>query len=356
MHRKNGIIVFNLIFFLFGFLFPSREVELQFHEVREEYKINFDKLEKIGVSKIIVRTFVNNNKKGGLLFDNSNFRMIYPAFDKIIKRNKQRNYELWGWLVSRRYDWMRNNNFYDTAFRKGKRIKIKKIDLFNKKAVELVVNLFGELAKKGINGILIQDDYVIKTDEGFSRNGMKIFSSSAFVPAKEKLMMESGTPYNLKWIKIKEKIIKDYISSIVKKCKTIDTEIKIGINLYYESSIFPKKSSEWYSINIEGIAETDIDRIYLMMYHRQMKRELKYKSKVIKELFREGIENALKIVGNRLVVKMETYDWKKRELIPINEMKEYIKLIPSAANKVCFTPVKNADIKYLKGLVDAANN
>lgn len=206
-----------------------------------------------------------------------------------------------------------------------------------------------------MEGILIQDDLSFMSDEGFSDKGLQMFSKESRVPAKEKLMMESGSPYNLKWISIKKKIINKLLVDIIKECKEVNTDIKIGINVYYEAAVHRSKGNEWHSQDIAGIAETDVDHIYLMMYHRQMKKELKLSNKKIKNLFLQGIKYALGIAGDRLVVKLETWDWKKNTLIPIQEMEEYIGLIPKNVRSVCFTPVKNADMNYLKKLVRAAN-
>ncbi|MCK4888782.1 MAG: family 10 glycosylhydrolase [Candidatus Aminicenantes bacterium] len=356
MKLKNGILVFSLFLALIATNLLSREVELQFHEVKEFYDPDFNKLHNAGFDKIIVRSFLNNGKYGGLLFENDSFRIAYPGFSKIIKKNRKRKFRLWGWLITRNYDWLGNNDLYDTGFIKGEKQWIRKLNLFDPDARELVIGVFRSIVKLGVDGILIQDDLSIKSDEGFSLIGMKTFSDSSGVPAKEKLMMDSGSPYNLKWIKIKKKIINEFLAEIVRECKSVNPDIKIGVNVFYEASIQKRNSNEWHSQDLTGISGSGVDLIYLMMYHRQMKRELKLGSNKIKKLFSEGIENAYKIAGDRLVVKLETYDWNKSEIIPLKEMVEFIDLIPAKIKRICFTPVKNSGMKYLKGLRKAAEN
>ena len=263
---------------------------------------------------------------------------------------------LWGWLITRNYDWLETNELYDTGFENGERLKIRKLDLFNPEVRKLVIEVFRSLVEVGVEGILIQDDLSIKSDEGFSSRGMKTFSDESKVPAKEKLMMDSGSPYNLKWIKIKKRILNEFLADIVRECKSLNPDIKIGVNVFYEAAIQERNSSEWHSQDLEGISGSGVDLIYLMMYHRQMKRELKMGSGKIKDLFSKGIENAYKIAGDRLVVKLETYDWNKGEIIPLEEIIEFIDLIPKKINRICFTPVKNAGMPYLKGLLKAAGN
>ncbi|MCK5221302.1 MAG: hypothetical protein KAR14_06970 [Candidatus Aminicenantes bacterium] len=336
-------------------LYP-REIELQFHEVKEYYDPDFNKLHNAGFDKIIVRSFLSNGKGGGLLFENDSFRVAYPGFSKIVKKNRKRKFKLWGWLITRNYNWFENKNLYDTGFVEGEKQRIRKLDLFDPKVRKLVIGVFKSMAELGVDGILIQDDLSIKSNEGFSNIGMKTFSDASGVPAKEKLMMDSGSPYNLKWIKIKKKIINEFLAEIVRECKSVNPAIKIGVNVFYEASIQKRNSNEWHSQDLAGIAGTGVDLIYLMMYHRQMKKELKLGSGKIKILFSEGIENAYKIAGDRLVLKLETYDWNKGEIIPLKEMVEFIDLIPAKIKHICFTPVKNAGTEYLKGLQKEAEN
>lgn len=356
MNLKNGISAFSIFLILSGINLLPREIELQYHEVKAQYSPDFGKLKKAGFDKIIVRSFLNNGKDGGLLFENDYFHVAYPGFNTILKNYKKKNSVLWGWLIARNYDWLDKEDLYDTSFRKGERFKIRKLDLFDPGVRKIVIGVFRDLAESGVDGILIQDDLSIKSDEGFSINGMRAFSNSSGVPAKEKLMMDSGSPYNLRWIKIKKELINKFLSEIVKECKSVNPEIQIGVNVYYESSILERESNEWHSQGLKGIAGSGVDLIYLMMYHRQMKRELKFGLGKIKKLFRKGIEDAYGVAGDRLVVKMETYDWKKGEIIPLDEMIEFIGLIPEKVKRICFTPVKNAGIKYLKGLLRASEN
>lgn len=356
MNLKHGILVFSLFFALLAVNLSAREIELQFHEVKEFYDPEFNELHNAGFSKIIVRSFLNDGKDGGLLFENDSFRVAYPGFSKILKKNKKRKFELWGWLITRNYDWLENNKLYDTGFINGEKQRINKLDLFDPEARKSVIRVFRSMVKLGVEGILIQDDLSIKSDEGFSLIGMKTFTDASGVPAKEKLMMDSGSPYNIKWIKIKKKIINELLSEIVKECKSVNPDILIGVNVFYEASIQKKYGNEWHSQDLEGITGSGVDLIYLMMYHRQMKRELKIGSNKIKQLFSEGIKNAYRIAGDRLVVKMETYDWKKGEIIPLKEMEEFIDLIPEKIKRICFTPVKNAGMRYLSRLRKAAEN
>lgn len=347
--RKSGILFFSILLAFSVELKAERNIELQFHEIRDEYKIDPGFLIDNGIDKVIFRSFSNGNKYRGLLFKNSSFKTLYPGFEKLSEVFGKR-FSFWGWMIARNFNWLERKDLYDVTYsERGKRV-IKKIDIFNPEAREKVTGSFKDLASKGVSGILIQDDLVLRQNEGFSKWGIRQFSKEAKVPAREKLMMDRGTPYNLKWISIKKKAVNSLIGKIVTECKKINPEIKIGINIHYETALNSGFSEEWYSHNLEDIVETGIDLVYLMAYHRQMKRELKVNTGELKEEFRKMAENAYKLAGSGLVVKMEIYDWDKKEVIPLNEMEDFIRLIPPGVKHICFTPVKAGTKEYFRKL------
>ena len=89
MNLKNGILAFSIFLILSGInLFP-REIELQYHEVKTHYSPDFLKLKKAGFDKVIVRSFLNNGKDGGLLFNNDYFHLDDRFADYIFLREGQ---------------------------------------------------------------------------------------------------------------------------------------------------------------------------------------------------------------------------------------------------------------------------
>ncbi|MEN8154200.1 MAG: poly-beta-1,6-N-acetyl-D-glucosamine N-deacetylase PgaB [Acidobacteriota bacterium] len=348
--RKSGILFFSIFLIFYAEVKAEREIELQFHEIREKYKIDPVFFSDIGIKKLIFRSFSNGNGDGGLLFKNSHFRTLYPAIEKLSALYNKK-FSFWGWMTGRSFTWLKRKDLFDVKYYDGKKNIIKKIDIFNPEAKEKILGSFRDLASVGVSGILIQDDLVLRQNEGFSKWGMKKFAKEAKVPAREKLMVDRGTPYNLKWITIKKKTIILLINDIIRECKKINPDIKTGINIFYETALNTKLSEEWYSHNLEEIVGTGIDRVYLMAYHRQMKKELKFGTRKVKEEFKNMIDNAYKIAGSKLVIKMEIYDWDKKEVIPLSEIESYLNLIPAGVNRICFTPVKAGTKKYFRELV-----
>jgi biofilm PGA synthesis lipoprotein PgaB len=211
------------------------------------------------------------------------------------------------------------------------------------------------LASHKIDCILIQDDFILRYNEGFSNWGRAQFAGAAGVPAKEKLMMAAGTPYNLNWKKVKIARLNKVLKLIVRSCKSINSAIKVGMNVYYEAPIRVEDAEAWYSHNLREIAGTGLDYIYLMSYHRQIKDEMKLSETKNRELFKQIVEKAYDICKEKLIVKIQLRDWKTGQRIPAKEVKAYLALVPPQVKRICFTPVTIKDYDYLEEIIGSSN-
>ncbi len=141
------------------------------------------------------------------------------------------------------------------------------------------------------------------------------------------------------------------MSKIIKEVKLINPNIKIGMNVYYETPLFIENAEQWYSHNLKELVKTDIDYIYLMSYQRQIKDEMKLSEKENKNLFEKIVKEAFKIAKEKLVVKIQVYDWKSKKRVSKREIINYIRLIPNKVKRICFTPVKLKDIIFIKKII-----
>lgn len=349
---KVGILLSCLFFYQNSF---TREYEIQFKKVDFKGKLNYLFLNKIGIDKLIIRVFEDDSINGGLFFKNSVFRVKNPILDRIISGFDFSKFNLWAWMITRKFSWIQDIHLYDMEYKNRERRLVRKLDLFNPDAVKEIISVYRELASKRIDGILIQDDFFIRHNEGFSNWGKAKFSEVMGLPFKKSVTMNRDTEFNSNWIQIKVKQVNEVLSLIVKECKKVNPRIKIGINVYYETPIFIKRSERWYAHNLKGIINTGIDFVYLMSYHRQIKKEMKLSESRNMMLFKKIVEKTYEICKKRLVVKIQIRDWDTREIIPLLELKNYIRLIPKSVKKICFTPVKREDFYYIKSIIKLDN-
>lgn len=331
-----------------------REYEAQFFSVDLPGRLNYKKFTEIGIGKIIVRVFQDEGRSGGLFFRSTLFRTLEPRLEKIIteinSKKQEIDIDLCAWMITRRFNWITRSNFFDYQYRSGSRQLVRKFDVFNPEAVNRIVEIFKELAAKNIDCILIQDDFFLRYNEGFSNWGKAAFAKAAGLPAKENLMMLSNSPYNKKWQQVKREQLIKVLTLIIKGCKQVNPKIKIGMNIYYETPIFMDKGEAWYAHNLPEIVTTGIDYIYLMSYHRQIKEELRLTESDSRLMFRRILERAYEICKDKLIAKLQIRDWGTGRRIPVSEGRAYLAIIPVGIKRVCFTPVKPGDLDYLEEL------
>lgn len=304
----------------------------------------------MGIRKIIYRVYLDDEEKGGLYFNNTRFKTLAPALETLIDEFDYKQMDLCAWMIGRNYKWV-DQSLFDYQYENGYRQIVRKLDLFNPKVVQKLLEVYRELASHKIDCILIQDDFAIRYNEGFSNWGKAHFAQAAQVPAREKLMLQKNTPYNLTWNRVKINQLNKLLQLIVRSCKRVNSAVKIGINIYYETPIYGERAEAWYSHNLSEILATGVDYIYLMSYHRQIKEEMKFNETRNRAFFKELVEKAYQICKEKLIVKIQLRDWTTGERIPVEEARVYLDLIPSQVQRVCFTPVTLDDLDYLEEIL-----
>lgn len=332
-------------------LSQARTYEIQFHTVNLTGKLDYQRWKNVGISRIIFRVFQDEPIDGGLYFINTQFRTLSPALEKLIDEFDYKKLDLFAWMISRKFCWLDNKRLFDYQYQDGQRQVVPKLDIFNPDATQKMITAYKELASHRIKGILIQDDLTLRFNEGFSNWGKAQFSRFTHVPARENLMIEKNSPYYASWKRVKIDQVNHIVSLIVSNCKQVNSGITIGMNVYYETPIFTERAEDWYSHNLQQLADSGLDYIYLMAYHRQMKKEMNLDEFHNRELFKKMIICAYATCKEKLVVKLQIRDWDSGQLIPEEELRTYLDLIPPQVERVCFTPVMITDIDYIGKLV-----
>lgn len=307
-----------------------------------------------GFAKLIVRVFSDDEKDGGLYFRNQRFKAVRPVLDEWAPRFQGGDVGLWAWMGGRYFRWLRDSRYLDSEWKNSRKHVIPKLDLFNPDAEQLIIDLFRQLAGKPIQGILIQDDLVLRRGEGFSNWGKAYFTMATGLPADERQMAQIGSPLNQAWERCKCRRLAQLLEKIIAACKAVNPRIEVGMNIHYELPLEPEQARSWYAHDQEALAASGLDRFYLMAYHRQIKSELGLGHDASQRYFAEMTAAALKMFGSRLVVKLQVRDWRSSAVIPIDELKSYYDLIPAGVERVCFAAVDPEDIALVALIISPA--
>lgn len=331
---------------------PAPVAKVRSHEIqlrRNDYPAPPDPqlLRAQGFAKLIVRVFSDDEKNGGLYFTNSSFKLVRPLLDDWAPRFGRGEVGFWAWMGARYFTWLKDSRYLDLEWQDGRRRIIPKLDLFNPDAERIIVSLFINLAQKPVQGILIQDDLAVRRSEGFSNWGKAYFTRVSGLPAEERLMARDDNESGRAWISCKCERVAQVLEKIIVACKSLRPQMKIGMNVHYETPLSPEWARSWYAHDLQALTASSLDYFYLMAYQRQIRSELGLSEADNRAYFARMTAAALKCFGSRLVVKMQVRDWQTGEAIPLAELKSYYDLIPAGVERVCFAAVDPEDIPLI---------
>jgi hypothetical protein len=351
MHPMIGIFLFSL---LLGAQDPV-SIDLQFHTATYS-EIDWARLSRMGIDQVTLRSYLDLPDQGGLYFQNGQFRVIQnrmtPPFVPIGK--EEHKPQVIGWLIGRKYNWIATKHWFDSAYVNGKVESVEKIDLFNPEAVAAVVRTFADLARSGVDGVLIQDDMMLRHMEGFSSWGMAQYTQSTGMPPDAELMVRVGTPEYQNWNRVKINRVNSVVKEIVAACKQVNPACRVAMNVYYEAGVSAQQAEAWYAHNLLEILETGIDEIVLMAYHRQMAQEwrMDYRSPAFQKRFAQMLLNAIRIGGDRMRIKLQIRDWQSGERLAIEEILSLLQACECKISRIGLTPVKPGDLEWVEALLD----
>ena len=305
----------------------STEYFIQIHTIKQkninDFKKQLIKYKNIGFSGVFLRVFQNNddsyhyihpisNKTGVYFSNNYKFPVVSPIIDNLTSDFNISDFKIFTWMSTRRMDWVKGKRF-------GKNLILH--DNQNKKNI---LNGFKDLSKFNISGVLIQDDLIIKKKEENHFN-----------------------------IRNKKEIILQYITNI----KKITGKKELITNIYYEVPYNSKIGDSWYGQNINDFFQAGVDSIAIMLYHKQIKRELKLTDKKLYQYMNKIINN-LEPYADKTYIKLQITDFKTGKFLKIDELLKIINLIPRNFKGIILTPVRSDKFTYLylKSLIGRINN
>ena len=330
----------------------GRSHEIQFRRNDYPQVAAPSRLQAAGLSKAVLRVFSDDEKRGGLYFKNGAFPVVRPVLEQWSADYSGKQVALWAWMGARKFAWLGAADLLDREWSGGATRSIPKLDLFNPRALELLVALFAELARQPVRGILIQDDLTLLASEGFSSWGKASFSRASGMAAEPRLMAARGSAHNRAWEDLKARQVTEALRRIIAGCRSVNPAVEIGLNVHYEVPLTPARARSWYAFDVLETSAADVDRFYLMAYQRQMKSEMKLSEGDTRLYFRRMLEAALKLWGPRLAVKLQVRDWQTSEPIPLAELQAYYDLIPAAVERVCFAAADPDDINLISKIIE----
>jgi biofilm PGA synthesis lipoprotein PgaB len=308
-------------------------------------------LKAAGVDTVIVRVFHNKGDRSyplvkarrpaGVYFRTTHAPVVADLLSKVLAIAHKKGLRVFAWMTTRYADYGIEDKpdlackGYDLSERKF--FRCKGLDIFNEKAVRHLEGLYSDLASYAIDGILFQDDLVLRHNEGFGRYAEALFKKDRGATIDpEKFYLRYGDTTHVRyttsfweWTAWKNKRLLKVAERLKRVVKERNPRIKFAINLMYESVTNPPFALAWLSQDLASAARTGFDYYSIMAYHRQMAEELDKGPHEVKELIGRMVEEALGIVGDphKVLIKLQTIDWKTKRPLSNGEVVALIRSI-----------------------------
>lgn len=349
-----------------------------FHSEATNY-VEFEKeilnMKMLGINTIIFRVFGNSGDriykfanpktKVGVYFKTTRSPVIDDVLGIVTAIAHKHEIKVFAWMTTRHATYGVEGDVFDQKYvlSNSKYKKIPKLDLFNDKALWDLENLYKDLAKYPIDGVLIQDDFVMRHMEGFGTEA-RVNYASAFKRTLEAANIYSDielkpngrvkrivyTDEFWQFQDWKNKRLNYVAQKLIQTLREINPDIEVALNVSYELFYKPKNALAWFAHDKELAKK--FDYVAIMAYQDQVMKELAIDLNKAGNLIASNTTNAIKIMGDpaRVIMKIQTMDWDTRVPLPEREIRYIYQKVESASPKVgiALVPWGSGNFSFLK--------
>jgi hypothetical protein len=233
----------------------------------------------------------------------------------------------------------------------------KGFNLFRPEVLKRLEGLYRDLGRYPIDGILFQDDLILKHNEDFSIDANKAFLKEIgyishpdffyidpYLSESGKYYVKAYTDQFWSWVNWKNRWLMNIAKRLVEVARESNPNLQFAINLYYETILNRSNAVAWFSQTLSEALDKDFDYYAVMAYHRQTMRELNMDEKKTIRLMAEVAQKAIQSVRDphRVLMKVQILDWKGYEVIPQKEVEEMLDgILNHGKVSLAFVPYTN---------------
>ena len=319
---------------------PMRAVQVALFDGKDYKEVEEElyRLKAAGIDTIILRVFHNKDdrfysfikpkNKVGVYFETKYSPVVEDILGPVLNIAHKKGLRVFAWMTTRYADYGLETRkdlsckAYD--FSTKNIVSCRGLDLFNEDAVNHLERLFDDMARYPIDGILFQDDLVLKHNEGFGsfsqrlfekENGIKLAPAGLYNGVSENgkggYYVAQYTAEFWRWSSWKNKRLLEVAMRLKVKVKKRNPHVKFAINLMYESISNPPYALAWLSQSMDEAVKQGFDYYAVMAYHQQMQDELKKGPFEINKLIADMTYESVKLIGEpeKVLIKLQTIDW-----------------------------------------------
>ncbi|MCX8117351.1 MAG: tetratricopeptide repeat protein [Desulfobacterota bacterium] len=340
-----------------------------FAEVERRIK----ELKEAGVDTLIFRVFQNRGDrmykfaKGrheeGVFFKTGHAPVVDDLLGRISEIARRHGLDLFAWVTTRYATYGTDSNpAYRSRFYnfETKRMELGRgYNLFHPEVLNRLEGLFRDLGRYPLDGILIQDDLILRHNEDFSPEANRAFLKEfGYSPHPDLFYIEpyksDSGKYYVKgyteqfwtWARWKNGYLMSVADRLISAARESNPRLQVALNLSFETVLNDSNGMAWFSQTLSEALKRDIDYYAVMAYHRQAMKGRNIALKESIDLMAEAARKAIESVGDphRVMMKIWILDWKSNEavgleLAPKQEIAEILeKILKQGDVSLAFVP------------------
>jgi biofilm PGA synthesis lipoprotein PgaB len=338
----------------------------------EEVENKVREMKQKGVNTLILRVFQNkgdplhqfvtSKNEEGVYFKTDYAPVVEDRLGSLAEIAHRQDLEVFAWVTTRYANYglegspeyrCKTYNFETRKVEEGRGY-----NLFHPDVLKRLEGLFHDLGRYPVEGILFQDDLILKHNEDFSIDANLAFLKEfGYVPHPDRFYID---PYKSKsgkyyvraytedfwsWAHWKNRWLMDVAGRLMSAARESNPRLEFGINLYYEAILNSNNGVAWFSQTLSKALEKYFDYYAVMAYHRQAMQERGMEKERAMDIMAEVAQKVIRSAGDpsKVLMKLQIYDWKKNEAVPQKEVEEILTRILSQGNvSLAFYPYFNA--------------
>jgi biofilm PGA synthesis lipoprotein PgaB len=298
-------------------------------------------------------------QKTGVYYDSALAPVVANVLLPAMQRMHEKGFQVWAWMPTRGAGWdfpnKRDMLEYRYNFRTRQMERGDGLDIFHPSVDSYLRALYGEMAHAlPLDGVLLQDDLVLRHDTGFGPYvEMAYFEAagrslrpgdlyaSVDLRGERPVVRYTGAFYE--WKKFQAGRILSLALSLREEVRAARPSAVMALNVYYDSVLMPENGLAWLAQDVENWAKSPMEYFAVMAYHRQIQSELKLSSAVdVMACLAEMRRHSERWFGNgaRLLWKLQAKDWESGAFVPAVEIQSMKKVLDDGACSFAVAPVE----------------
>ena len=306
----------------------------------EEVEKRMKQLKNAGVNTVILRVFQNRGdrtypfvtgkREEGVYFKTEYAPVVDDLLGKLAEIVHRNGLEIFAWMTTRYANYgLEDSPGYRCMkynFETKKMEMGRGFNLFHPEGVKRLENLFRDLGRNPIDGILFQDDLILRHDEDFSPEANEaflkefgyspdpnLFYVDPYKSDSGKYYVKGYTDRFWVWANWKNRWLMTVAKRLMEASRESNPNLQFAINLYFESVLSDLNGVAWFSQTLSGALRNNFDYYAVMAYHRQAMKDRNIEAGEAIGLMAETTRKAIEGVGDpsKVLMKVWLLDWKR---------------------------------------------